>query len=110
MKEEITLETISNIITTAFTGCNYKYISSVSKEYKKARKELKDPCFEDVIALLIMKNKRITIEIYGEKYELTKSKLLNGLKIYGKIDENNFDYIEADELIQYSLFGELVYG
>lgn len=54
-------------------------------------------------------------------YELTLSKFLNGLaKVVGergldvlnegKIDPSNIDAEDADAIIQYAIFGEVVYG
>lgn len=59
----------------------------------------------------------------GEIYELTREKFLNGFKLWmdhgydrygavagGTVDPGNIDGPCADEIVQFAIFGELVYG
>ena len=58
----------------------------------------------------------------GKTYELNKEKLLKGLELYltnggdaeivreGTIDTCEVDAIAADEIVQYALFGDVIYG
>ena len=61
-----------------------------------------------------------SLRLYGEEddeiFELTKEKFLNGLEQWAKehrttrIDPAMIDADHADCIVQYALFGELVYG
>lgn len=58
----------------------------------------------------------------GKTYELNKEKLLKGLELYltnggdaeivreGTIDTCEVDAIAADKIVQYALFGDVIYG
>lgn len=55
-----------------------------------------------------------TIRIYDAEdekwYVLTLSKLLKGLSLYTKVDVDDFDMYDADNVVQLALFGEVIYG
>ena len=66
-----------------------------------------------------------TLHIYDAEedasYELTLDKFLTGLSLYlahsydevvydGWVDAGNIDAIGADRIVQYALFGEVIYG
>lgn len=44
------------------------------------------------------------------RFELTVPKLLEGIKKYGDYDFEQFDGPMSDAVLQYALFGEIVYG
>ena len=51
-----------------------------------------------------------------EKFDLTKDKLLAGIKMYldetgdTELDPDDIDACSADEIVQYAIFGELMYS
>ena len=51
-----------------------------------------------------------------EEFELTKDKLLAGIKMYldetgdTELDPDDIDACSADEIVQYAIFGELMYS
>lgn len=114
-KYEISDENINDLMVTALEGgINYWCSSAVVttqpiEDWKYA---------SDVISLT---NGVITLtdtEDEDETWELTTEKFMNGLKLL--MDDSDFvdvndmmdchDAETADKLIQYALFGELVYG
>lgn len=122
---EISGRSLSEIIGGASYG-NYEFGFDCKKEdYQEARKKLKDPCYEDVLAKVLEMGKPVFIIDYEdeehkenpEKWTLTKQKLNNGVEAFFKDCKNqisdfftNPDFYTDWNFIQCCLFGEVVYG
>lgn len=124
VNKELTTQEIVDIFSTAFTGSCWICIDWDEELYDAAEKELKaarkDVCIEDVLAKLIEDGKSFCIidEEEGQHYELNEANLRRGCELYeterGSIrkcmDDGAFDLWEGDAIIQYALFGEVIYG
>jgi hypothetical protein len=53
---------------------------------------------------------KVTMLVDGENYELTKAKMLNGFKLYNRLNIDSFDSEDCDLVIQFALFGKQVYA
>jgi hypothetical protein len=116
---------IENIIITALEGGigYWGCLLNEGKEFDEFYKDTKGLTTSEFVADLILNEKSVVLydtELDfndAEKWELNLFKLLNGIKLY-IINSNqiNFPLIDnldanmADSIIQYALFGELVYG
>ena len=131
----LTEEQIKDILTTAIEGGigYWAVLCNDTKEWAEAKKLAKEelgdtPCYCDVIYKMFELNYPVIFEDNEcaeydeddcERWELTFEKFLNGCRLYeeksGKslsniIDECEYDADDADCVMQYALFGELVFG
>ena len=98
-------------------------LCSDEKDYEAARKRLEEkensdmkPCYEDVLAEIMEAGGKLTVYDREEDkdHELTMEKLLNGWKKYVE-DRDADEFIEydgdsADCIMQYAIFGDIIYG
>jgi hypothetical protein len=116
---------IENIIITALEGGigYWGCLLNEGKEFDDFYKDTKGLTTSQFVAGLILNQKSVVLydtELdfnEAEKWELNLFKLLNGIKLYIiNSKQINFPLIDnldanmADSIIQYALFGELVYG
>jgi hypothetical protein len=116
---------IENIIITALEGGigYWGCLLNEGKEFDEFYKDTKGLTTSEFVADLILNEKSVVLydtELDfndAEKWELNLFKLLNGIKLYIiNSKQINFPLIDnldanmADSIIQYALFGELVYG
>ena len=95
-----------------------------SEDYANARlKYMGDPLqvtFEGVLATILLNGKSLeVIDTEEDKtYELTLEKLKNAFNLclnkdsetFANIVTDNYDYSDMDILLQFALFGEIIYG
>lgn len=109
-----------------FEACGFDYwgeLCSDEKDYEAARQRLTErekadmkPCYEDVLAEILESGGKLTVydREDDKDYELTMEKLLNGWKKYvedyNAYDFDKYDGISADCIMQYAIFGEVIYG
>ncbi len=116
VQKQITESDIENIVVTAFEGgCNYWMGLIRTKEWEDKPKN--EPLSTWATKLLIEGK---TIKLYDieddeEGWELTLEKVLKGIELNVvnrpfDCDLEDFDAYTADCIIQYALFGEIVYG
>jgi hypothetical protein len=120
VKVEVSKDDIANIMVTAIEG-GIGYWACFINEGDDWDNKPQELSTSEHAARLLLNGK--TIKFYdtdedfesAEKWELNLNKLLKGIKKY--IQENNvimfmddLDANAADNIIQYALFGELVYG
>jgi hypothetical protein len=110
---QLTDENIDDILVTAFEGgINYWTNTPVRvPEWPKG---------VDYASSVVSKNKPVLIfnEDENEWMELNLEKLLHGIKMFlsrrslscDYFSDGNFDAEDADVIVQYALFGEIVYG
>ena len=116
---------IENIIITALEGGigYWGCLLNEGKEFDEFYKDTKGLTTSEFVADLILNEKSVVLydtELDfndSEKWELNLFKLLNGIKLYIiNSKQINFPLIDnldsnmADSIIQYALFGELVFG
>ena len=106
---KITTENIVDCVLSCEAG-GFDYwgeLCSDEKDYEAARQRLAErekadmkPCYEDVLD--------------DKDHELTLEKLLNGWKKYAEDhntdDFDEYDGISADCIMQYAIFGDVIYG
>ena len=116
-----------HIITTAFEGgINHWACLNNSHEFFKQEQEVhKDYSIVGIILNLLVNNKFIELfdteseygydDVRTDKFILTIEKMIEGIKKF--LNEYGFDTdlelldsIDCDIIIQYALFGEVVYG
>ena len=98
-------------------------LCSDEKDYEAARQRLTErenadmrPCDEDVLAEILESGGKLTVydREDDKDHELTMEKLLNGWKKYvedyNAYDFDKYDGISADCIMQYAIFGEVIYG
>lgn len=121
-------ETVKDILTTAIEGGigYWSILRCDTKSWEKARElakeELKDtPCYCDVAYKLFELGLPIVLEDVEEDeiYKLTKEKFIEGCRLYEEqtnssilqaMENGDFDANDADCIIQYALFNEVVFG
>jgi len=122
----ITDEDVGDLMCTALEGGvgYWGCLDNTREEWKKYEEELfKDATLDEVCALILLEGKSlyfIDVEDKKEIYELTLEKLFNGIsKVVaidstliqdGKLDLCMIDAEIADNIIQYGIFNELVFG
>ena len=73
-------------------------------------------CREDIWAMMLQNNCSFWFyDEEGESYELNDAKLLKGLNLYfnsrnAKQEIEDMDAEDGDMILQYALFGEVIYG
>ena len=131
----LSIENIKDILTTAVEGGigYWAVLCNDTKEWTEAKKLAKEelgdiPCYCDVIYKMFELNYPVIFEDNEcaeydeddcERWELTLENLLKGCKLFeekhGKslplmLKNGDFDAEDADCVVQYALFGELVFG
>lgn len=129
----LTVGDLDDIFTTAIEGGigYWAVLDNTTPEWKKARKQIEDsgeePYWGTVAAKVLLNGD--SIRFYDaeadeddlqddEIWFLDMEKFKNGCKIYEqkrgslikKLEDGEFDADEADCLIQYGVFGEVVFG
>ena len=90
-------------------------------DYKAAREALKDPCLEDVWIQMLREKRRLFVvdgENENEETDITLEKALENFKnpeaaedIVLLLSENgDYDAIPCYRLLQYALYGKVIYG
>lgn len=122
---KITTENIVDCVLCCEAG-GFDYwgeLCSDERDYEAARKRLMErekadmkPCYEDVLAEILESGGKLTVydREDDKDHELTLEKLLNGWKKYAEDhnadDFDEYDGISADCIMQYAIFGDVIYG
>jgi len=123
---ELDDEFFEDLICTIFEGGSNYWIDNFLTSHPDGNRPKETPKSTWVASAL---NKGGSVAIYPSedenKFVLTKEKLIAGIKAWmitsgsaliiptrtgHTIDNGNIDAIEADNIMQYALFGKLVYG
>lgn len=117
-KDEVTAEHISDLLVTAFEGGINYWCEKV--EVLAVPDPIPDKVIlSDVIALGgALEFYDLDAEGEDDIYELTLEKMLKGIEMgltwgkFGSVEDmmDNYDAETADVIIQFALFGEIVYG
>lgn len=114
----ITDEDILNILSDATYACSYwcSIYEYDTEEYKKAKKNLKDPCCEEVILNMLHNDMNVFMYVNDEDklYQLTLPGIIKGISLHlehdGSPDITDWDGWDADWIMQYAIFGDVIYG
>jgi hypothetical protein len=100
-KVNVSDEQINDVLDTAFSAisywCEMINVTGADSEMKFSSEALTH-------------GGKVTMLVEGENYDLTKAKMLNGFKLYNKLNIDDFDSVDSDRVVQFALFGELVYA
>ena len=133
VKLPIINEVFDNIIVSAFEGgigywaCldnttdDFEQYYSINEQIKSMKPDdyYNHPHFKttsDIVRELLLEGKSITLEDAEDdsKWELTLEKLKKGIELWLFHNErgniNNIDSDNADQIVQYAIFGELTFG
>ena len=123
MFKKYTSDDLVNIICGALTGCSYWCdFDFEPTDYAEAKQRLKDRgnndiCYEEVLVEILEGGKSLWLKDTeeDEMYELTLDKLLNGIRDNCEDRPDDCDIDEGDDetmdcIIQYGLFGQILFG
>lgn len=116
-KVEVSQQDIDDILCTAFEGGIDYWVSSIKKPYTKENREefLAEKGAEYYHELVTRGCSIGIVSEDGDKLELTLENVAKGIQMFADknpghdLDPGNIDSIGADAIVQYSVFGELVY-
>lgn len=117
---DFSVEKLSNLLSAVNEG-GIAYWASWSydrSKYNEAKSKLNNPCYEEVLAQMIIDGSPLIINDFEEdkQYELTAENLRKGIQMWWlnfKTTEESYcdvDAIGADIIIQFSLFEDIIYG
>ena len=130
-------ESLNFLVCDAFDGgiSYWAGLDNTTPAYLKAKQELidagrKNICYEDILTQMLLDGENITlydVEDETEEYHLNLGKLASGLAQFLIVDEDNedrfYDYrgdfeaiiedldsSDADCIVQYALFDDIIFG
>jgi len=110
VETQITAEAIENVVVTALE-CTSNYWAGIDNTTPEWANEPEDLPTSQFATQLLLEGKAVTlydVEDDSETWELTLDKLLKG---FGIAMAQGYDIEDdTDEVLQFALFGELVYG
>ena len=121
---ELTHTELSDFLCTALTQSFWANVDYdvKDKEGVEIQSEFDKPCYEDVLASLLLNGKTITISDKedGQEWKVDLKTLLKG---FDKVAENrdyrhhvwnfiteDYDYYDADIILQFAIFGKETYA
>lgn len=109
----VSIETLENIVVTALEGGigYWAVLDNTTKTWDKY--DYCDlPCSQAAFELLYNGEslKFYDTEDETEVWHLTWTKLIKGVELFGGVKEEDIDATVADQIIQYALFGKIVFG
>lgn len=122
---DVTFEDLESILADGLMQSNYLQllIESGSEDYNNAKLHYmgeEDVTFEGVLATILLQGKHIELRDCedGKTYQLTLDKIKNAFNLclnndsetFANIVTENYDYTDMDILLQFALFGEIIYG
>ena len=111
---KITTENIVDCVLSCEAG-GLDYEAARQRLAEREKADMK-PCYEDVLAEIMESGGKLTVydREDDKDHELTLEKLLNGWKKYvedhNADDFDEYDGISADCIMQYAIFGDVIYG
>lgn len=109
----VSIETLENIVVTALEGGigYWAVLDNTTKIWDKY--DYCDlPCSQAAFELLYNGEslRFYDTEDETEVWRLTWNKLIKGVELFGGVKEEDIDATVADQIIQYALFGKIVFG
>lgn len=122
--QELTHTELSDFLSTALSGSFWAGVDYDESEEEgvEIQSEYDEPCFEDILASILLGGKTITITDEEEEteYKLDLKTLLNGFNEVGKNEDyrhhvwniinEDYDFNDADIVLQFAIFGEETYA
>lgn len=110
--QALSYDEVVNLLSTALYGSPWFMVDNTTTEYKES---IGDTIEDKLAHILFIDKEVIIVDIEeNESYKLTFKDLLNGLSLYishgGSADIDEYDWCNADCVLQYALFGEVIYG
>ena len=121
---ELTHTEMSDFLSTALYGSIWASASydESDKEDVEIQSEFDKPCHTDILASLLLAGKTITINDNEEEkeYKITLENLIKGFNKVGRdkdyrhhvwnIINEDYDYYDADIILQFAIFGNETYA
>lgn len=110
--KELDREEIVDLLCTALYGSPWWKVDNSTEEYHNA----KGDTIEERLAEMLLKGQSVILIDTEEDdhHELTLDKLYRGLELFiendGSIELGDYDLFDADSVIQYAIFGEVIWG
>jgi hypothetical protein len=109
----VSIETLENIVVTALEGGigYWAVLDTTTKKWKKY--DYCDlPCSQAAFELLYNGNslRFYDVEDETEVWRLTWKNLIKGVEMFGGVKEEDIDATVAEKIIQYALFGKIIFG
>ena len=104
-------EEIVDLLSTALYGNPRLGVDNSTEEYKQADGDT----IEEKLADMLLKDQSVYLIDMEEDtpYELTLDKLCKGLELFiqngGSTNIEDYDLIDADSVLQYAIFGEIIW-
>lgn len=122
--QELTHTELSDFLSTALSGSFWAGVDydESDKEGLTIESEFDEPSFEDTLASILLGGKTITIIDDEEEteYELDLEMIINGFNMVAKSEDyrhhvwniinEDYDYNDADIILQFAIFGEETYA
>jgi hypothetical protein len=121
---ELTHTELSDFLSTALYGSFWAGVDydESDKEGVEIQSEYDEPCFDDILASILLGGKTITITDEEEEteYKLDLKTLLKGFNKVAKSEDyrhhvwniinEDYDFNDADIVLQFAIFGEEMYA
>lgn len=114
---ELTKEDVVVILSGfyAYSGYWVELLDWHADRYIEAKESLEDPAFEEVLAELLERGDWLKITDEDDVRVLYKTDIIKGIQLSLdnnsiSLDSDDWDAADHDMIIQYALFGEVVYG
>ena len=109
---DLSKEEIVDLLSTALYGSPWWKVDNSTEEYKQADGDT----IEEKLADMLLKDQSVYLIDMEEDtpYELTLDKLCKGIGLFikngGSTDIDDYDLVDADSVLQYAIFDEIIWG
>ena len=109
---DLSKEEIVDLLSTALYGSPWWEVDNSTEEYNQA----KGDTIEEKLADMLLKDQSVYLIDMEEDtpYELTLDKLCKGIGLFikngGNTDIDDYDLVDADSVLQYAIFEEVIWG
>ena len=109
---DLSKEEIVDLLSTALYGNQILGVDNSTEEYNQA----KGDTIEEKLAYMLLKGQRVYLIDMNENevLDLTLDMIYKGLELFiqngGSSNIEDYDLIDADSVLQYALFGEIIWG
>lgn len=109
--EKLELNEIADLLTTALYGSYIWKVDNTTKEYEEAQGNT----IEDKLADMLLKGQQVVLidNEEDEAFAFNLCQLYRGLELYvkngGHIAIEEYDFNDADAVLQYAIFGKIIF-
>lgn len=122
--QELTHTELSDFLSTALSGSFWAGVDYDESDEKSVeiQSEYDEPCFEDILASILLGGKTITIidDEEEKEYKLDLKMIINAFNKVAKNEDyrhhvwniinEDYDFNDADIVLQFAIFGEEMYA